>query len=309
MLVLTPHITIGNLEFDFVAEVKIESSWKRLTDIATVVIPRNLAIKNEGIKNHIKVGDAVTIKLGYDSELNIEFVGYVTRIKADLPIVIECEDSMWLLKQKTVSGSWRNVSLPVMMAAILPEYTVDAVNAGLGQFRVNQETVAKLLQRLRSVYGLVSWFRNDVLNVGFAYTGQSSNYSFSFQQNIINNNLEYREADERKVKVKAVSISPNNQKEVIELGDSDGELRTLHFYNLSKAELKAQAEAKIEALKVDGYTGYFQTFGSPFVQHGDIVTISDSDYPDRIGSYLVEKVVTRFGVNGFRRSIYLGSKS
>ena len=66
---------------------------------------------------------------------------------------------------------------------------------------------------------------------------------------------------------------PNNKKIRVEVGDADGEHRTLHTYNKQEAELKAWAQQEIKRLKRDGLTGSFKTFGYRLADKLDAIGI------------------------------------
>lgn len=71
--------------------------------------------------------------------------------------------------------------------------------------------------------------------------------------------------------------------------------------------MKAIADDEIERLKYDGYKGSLTIFGNSF-NHGDIINLKDDSYPERNGRYLIKKVVTTFGQNGFRQKLELDTK-
>jgi len=310
---LTAKITIGEIlkPIRFVHKVRIEKSWKKLTDNATVILPKNLQLKSKNLHDLIKKGDAIKIELGYDGNLNTEFDGYVTRIKANTPVEIQCEDQMWLLKKTNLVMSWDSVNLQEMIRNITPG-AVDIGNVldlELGSFRINNVTPAKVLEVLREKYGLVSFFRNGSLNVGFPYPAIPEIKVYNFQSNIAKSNLEYKLDDDLALRVRAISIMPDNTKIEIELGDPEGEVRTLHYYNISdKAELKKIAESQIGLLKAKGYRGNFEGFGVPVVEHSNGVRIEDNEYPERAGTYFVDSVIAMFGVRGYRRRMICGRK-
>ena len=322
MLILSSHISIGNLKpFSFVADVEIERSWQTLTNTAKVSFARavrikdsNLTLRNAKLSDYVKPGDPVVIKLGYNSNLVVEFEGYVSKVKASIPVEIECEDKMWLLKQNSIIKTWRSgAKLADIIAAILPAgIQFDAADVTIGRYRINRASAAYTLERLRQDYGLQSYFTGGVLKVGFAY--QFSDYKtheVNFQKQVPqgSNNLEYvNEADSR-LKLTAISIKPDNSRIEISLGDADGEARTLHYYDLTESELRKIAEQDLSRLKYSGYRGSFTMLGSPSIDHGDFVKIVDEDYPDRSGKYIVDKVNIKHGVTGYRRTITLGRKS
>lgn len=106
--------------------------------------------------------------------------------------------------------------------------------------------------------------------------------------------------------VKAVSLMPNNKKIRVEVGDADGERRTLHTYNKTESELKAWAEQEMKRLKRDGLTGSLTTFGYRLVDKLDAVGIKIDG--EKQGVYQVKKNVIKYGTGGFRQEITLGQR-
>jgi len=130
---------------------------------------------------------------------------------------------------------------------------------------------------------------------------------FATGVNIIrDSNLEQQLAANIRLCVKAVSIMPNNKKIKVEVGDKDGEHRTLHTYNKSESELKAWAEQEIKRLKVDGLKGSFTTFGYRLVDKLDAIGIKIDG--NKMGVYQVQKNVIKYGTGGYRQEITLGQR-
>ena len=114
MLRLYSKITINGTTFRGVVQVDIESTWKTLTDTCTIQIPnnftregRNITVGDDGF---FKRGDAVEVELGYYPNIVTEFKGYIRKIIIDNVIKIEAEDESYLLKQKTVTFSDKEVT-------------------------------------------------------------------------------------------------------------------------------------------------------------------------------------------------------
>lgn len=314
---LSCSIDIGKVHFDYVIGVNIKSSIDTLTDTCTINVPRKLTWKDKiialGEEAILKRGNAVEIKLGYSNPVELAFKGYLKNIKAEIPVELECEDLMYKLKTKPVTHSYKSVDLQTLLNDILPgNISFTCVDVDLGMFRIKQATPAKVLQELKETYGLYSYFREGILWVGLAYwEDYRQTHKFKFAYNIKRSNLEFRQAEDQQVKVKAISILPDNKKLEVEVGDPEGETRTLHFYNITKeADLKKLAEEEIKKYRYDGYRGKFTAFGEPFVRIGDAVTIIDDERPERDGTYLVKAVDYSFakGGKGFSQVIEIDFK-
>lgn len=314
MLRLICEITINDFKFNYTHGVEIESSWETFTDTAKIRIPfkfkkgsETLTATDTGL---FKRGDSVTIKLGYFPDLNTVFLGYVSRIIPESPFVIECEDSAWLAKQKVINKSYKKVSLDDMLFENEGN-DIDhvAIDANLGSFKMKNVNLIQVLEELKKTYGLISFFRDKVLRVGLAYYSEEAEESIiDFQNNVISSSLEFVKEEDVRIKIKAISMLPNNTKIEVQVGDENGEQRTLTFYDLTKADLTEIAERELPRYKYTGYKGSVTVFGQPVVKHGDRVDIIDSKFSERQGKYLVDKVITTFGMNGYRQVLTLGAK-
>lgn len=317
---LTLEVTIGQYTFYSVDSISINSSWNFLTDTATIALSRRLLTQGNlsnvdapNLSSVIKVGDSVSIRLGYDFVLEQEFTGYVKSISPNIPVVIECEDAMWLLKQTNYSNAWRSVSLTELLKYIVPSEiefkTPGEVN--LGKFRIEEVSAFDILKKVREVYGLVSYFRNNKLIVGFPYQEQSKEVDLHLQKNVDDSKskLAFRRVDQIKLKIKAISIQSDGSKVEIEIGDKEGQLRTFHVpIGLNESETRKIAEEKMQLFTFDGYEGSLTTFGQPYARHSDNVKITDDLYKDREGTYRVDTVEVKVGGEGYRRTLTFGNK-
>lgn len=319
MLRLKSEIIIGNLKFNYVTKVQINTSWETLTDTAIIELPSKITNKdNDFIKDIIKVNDPVTIKLGYHPNLTTRFVGYVSKIVPESPLKIMCEDEAFLLKQQTINNySKKNVTLKEL---ITDNYSgeVNVVDATLGAFRIDRVTMVKILQELKNKYKIQSWFRNGILNSGLAYIPNTgTEQSFKFQRNIIDGkNLRY--TDESELNTIAHGVSPQANGTKIELytyyednkivtkeGNPGGDLNTMTIPNRTAAQLTELLERWLPNLYYSGFRGTFETFGEPVVNHGDIAVIEDLKFPEKDGKYIIKSVQVNFGLDGYRQIVEL----
>lgn len=298
-------------QIDFVTSVELERDTEKLTDVCTITLPKRL--KWDGhTEIPVKRGDAVKVWLGYGDKPELAFVGYIRDVGFKTPIVLKCEDEMFMLKQKEcIKKAYKSVDLTTLLH---DQGLADVKVFGeqnLGAFRVTDNTVAALLGRLQD-NGVRSFYRYEdgkpILYCGVLFNREAKvSQAFITGINIIDDkNLEQQQAANVRVKVKAVSLMPDNKKIKIEVGDNDGEHRTLHTYNKNEKELKAWAEQEIKRLKVDGITGSFTTFGYKLLDKLDNVGLKIDG--KKMGIYQVKKNVIKFGSNGYRQEITLGMK-
>lgn len=130
LVVPKSEITLGGVRFyggnTGVNSVTIKQSVDNLGATATVVIPRNFKRNDgKGILDCIKVGDAATIRLGYNDNIETEFTGYITNISDTTPITIELEDEWWQMKKKRLTKSWKSPSLDEVLQFMFSDYRID----------------------------------------------------------------------------------------------------------------------------------------------------------------------------------------
>lgn len=298
-----------------IISVSGEHSWKNLTDTATIKLQSKTYFQGKKIplKDFIKRGDPVTITIGYSGNMRKEFEGFVASVSPKIPIEITCEDRMYLLKHTSANISYESVMLPKLLNDICPAGTkIDALNTNLGSFKIVKANVAKVLEKTKQQYGFVAYFKGDVLKVGKVYFDSVHAPKpvavLNFRKNIRSSNLTYREKEDVKIKVKAISNLRSGKKIEVEVGDKDGEERTLNYFNITeKEDLKAAAERDIDKLKVAGYRGKIKCYGLPVIDHTEIVTIEDPDYPEKNGNYYVDAVSWEFSDAGYTREYDIGS--
>lgn len=310
---LTAKITIDGgrrWQLEEVTAVEITRDTEKLTDECRITLPKK--VKWDG-EPDIPVcrGDMVSVSLGYDGELQAAFSGYVRDVGFKTPIVLVCEDEMFKLKQQPAQKkAYRNVDLETLLKdqGIGCEIRVFGEQR-LGQYRVTADTVASLLGKLQQ-QGIRSFFRTEdgqpVLYCGVLFERETSpSQVFATGLNIIDDqSLEQQQADTMRLRVKAVSLMPDNKKVKVEVGDADGELRVLHTYNKTESELKAWAEQEVKRLKRDGLTGSFKTFGYRLVDKLDVIGMKIDG--EKKGCYQVKKNVIKYDTGGFRQEITLG---
>ena len=314
MYVLSAKIEIQgdkSWQVPFVTSVEITRDTEKLTDECKITLPKRIKWDGEA-QIPVKRGDSIKVWTGYGEDLELAFAGYVRSVGIKTPIVLTCEDEMFKLKQKPcVKKAYKTVTLETL----LKDQGLDGVKVfgeqNLGQVRVTDDTVAALLGRLQDS-GIRSFYRYEdgkpVLYCGVIFERDTKpSQVFATGVNIISDSsLEQQLAANIRLCVKAVSIMPNNKKIKVEVGDKDGEKRTIHTYNKTESELKAWAEQEIKRLKVDGLKGSFTTFGYRLVDKLDAIGIKIDG--NKMGVYQVQKNVIKYGTGGYRQEITLGQR-
>ncbi|MBC7382250.1 MAG: hypothetical protein H7296_04550 [Bacteroidia bacterium] len=229
MLKPVTHITITTKEntlfFDFVTHWEYNDGWQNLTSNGKVVFPKNIYVTdtqtqkrfqlfgaNKSINALFKRGDKIKIETFYiywDRNLNekrttkvIAAEGYISKVGSGMPIEIEFEDNMWLLKQIPLKNQSfaKGTSIESILTDALQGtgLTVNYLTTTKLVFdnallSAENETVAQFLAKLRKDAFLFSYFRGSELRVGsFVYIeAEAKQKKFVFQDNIISSDLSY----------------------------------------------------------------------------------------------------------------------
>lgn len=268
-----PSVTYPNRNeiytMDFVNEITIKTGWYNITNTAKVTMPKNVYVQTPNgdkawestniyaasdVPPIFLRGDKIKIELGYYyqnasnnlvTETNIEFEGFISKVNPKIPIEIDCEDNMWLLKQALcpnkvfpstqysttqiirylLDNSIPNPGNPFLKDVIIPTIkkfnvidgvgTSEIVTTSVGDFRTQNETIAQVLNRLRKDYKLECFFRDINLIVsGIVYypndylnNGVITSTSYDFEQNIVQNDMTYSRNDDVRLGIKAYSVN------------------------------------------------------------------------------------------------------
>lgn len=301
--------------FDKVHSVEITRDSETLTDTCVLKLPRKIRWKGVD-SNPLRRGDSIKIWLGYDNRLELAFAGYLTTIGFRPPITINCEDKMFELKSlETKKKAYTKVTIEELLRDQgLGDMNLKVVGEqNIGQYRVTAKTVTELLGNLKDNGGIRTFFKlsdgEPTLYSGVLFPFEKG-YSQVFKTgvNIIKDeSLKKQNAEDVRLKVKAVSLLPNNKKIRVEVGYTDGETRTIHAYNKTEPELKAWAEQELKRMTRDGLTGSFTTFGHKLIDKLENVALIL--YGEKKGIYQVTKNVIKYSPEGFRQEITIGNRS
>lgn len=301
---------------NYITSVEIQSSWKMMTDTADIVLPRKLKVfGGASLLDYFTEGDRVSIELGYNRNLRKEFKGYIQRIRRRLPIMIHCEDEMYILKRKSVSYSKRSVTLGQLLKDLCGEYEVVTSfgDTELGAVRYANMSVSAILDDIRKNTGLYSYFIGKTLYCGNVYSDkvQMPETEIYLERNAVSQDLQQTGGD---YEVIATAILKGGKKLEAKAGTKGAEVVNLNYNDKDKSVtvevLKKFAERYYESLKKQKYKGGIELFGVPEIDHGRIINLKSEITPEMNGRYFVEKVTKTFSDNAtYRQKVELGGRA
>lgn len=289
----------GTVVLDRISSAEISKTVETLGDKATVVVPRRYGNGTDELKFYIAVGDKVTLELGYNDDLKVEFEGYIREIESGFPMRLHLDDETFLLRTNSLVKSWKSVTLKEVLQFIAPGYEIDCHDATLGKFQIDNQNTLSVLRMLKDRYGFYSAIRGRKLICKFKYSivEDKQVHVYNFSKNVKKHSLKYRRKEDQNIRIKAVSYNKDGKKVKEEVGSTEqnADTRTLSYSNKTSSELRELALAEYKRLCFDGFEGSITGFGLPLTNAGDTLKIISPREPERDGKYLIESVTVRYG--------------
>lgn len=335
------QITIGdNLRFDVCQSIRIESSVQVLTDTAKLELPREfrnavdtvgkmMDISGKSILDFMKRGDSIKIDLGYDGDLETEFEGYISKIGAETPLLLECEDEMFQLKKAPrVTKFIKSGKLIDILKAVLPaKYTIECNgDYSIDKWLIDDNTPYEVLEELREKLGIRAYFKNPTtLVVGMiasvkpkteaekkAAEEKIKPHEFDFGKNIRRgSSLKFERKEDHIVEVIVESEQSNGQKLKYVTGQKGGNTIKKGMPGMTIEEMMEWAEWSLNSNYFDGFRGSFESWCEPRTKPGDAAQLVRPYYKDKHqdGRYFIESVTIDVnGSDGIKRTNNLSYK-
>jgi len=325
MLNFYQKITIENkIIFHFSESIEIVSDRDKFTDTAVVKIPQ----QNKQFSEILQVNDKIKIELGYlQKGLFVEFEGYITSIKPENLMVLECQDASWLLKKQTIESKiFENTTYKELIEAYYTD-NFNCIDAEIGTWKVGTNaTLITVMQELKSKFATLCYFQNNELFVNYDLEKEPvKQIIFNSTKNVIqgSDNLQFK--DNEDYTAVSYGVSPQDDGTQIEVysyykdaSNTDiistqekpnGSLNELNIPNLTLAKLTELTENRLKTLYYSGLSGTISIIGINSFQHGDIAEIINKEQPKKNGKYLITAVSKKVNLSeGYTQTATLGKR-
>ena len=323
------RITIAeNLQFTVCQSIKIESSVQVLSNTAKLELPRefrnavdpvgkSVNISNKSILDFMKRGDAIKIEFGYDGDLQTEFEGYVSKVGAEMPLLLECEDEMFQLKKAPrVTKFIKSGKLIDILKAVVPEKYKIEYNGdySIGKWLIEDATPYNVLEELREKAGIRAYFKDPTtLCVGMTVDFKAEAiHKYNFSENVRRGStLKFMETP-KPLLMTVQSTQPNGSVLKLTEGEKGGDETTIKLWpGLSKSELQKWLDERFKVAIKDGFEGTLDGWCYPRTKPGDSAQLYRPFYTDRHqdGRYFIESVTIDVnGSDGIKRANKLSYK-
>lgn len=305
-------IQVGNYKLGMLDKVEIHKSVEQLADTAVITLPAsqyNNALQEE---DKLKRGDSVIIKFGYkETGMELEFEGWLQRISTDGGnLKLHCEDDLFLFRKEMPNEVLKKVTLEALLKKVISRCAVIidldcSYSWTYEKFVINNATGYDVLKKVQEECG-ADIYLDDKLHVHPPGEKVGKERFYDLAMNVEKEDLTYRRAEDKKVKVVVKALLPDGTVREVETGSTGGEKIEVKCPTSDDASMKARGELEVKRRTFDGYEGSITGWLIPMCKPADSVTLKDKDYPYKDGTYFVTSVTTEFGKEGGSRKIDLG---
>jgi hypothetical protein len=303
-------ITIGEaIQFTKCKSIHISKGVQTLTWTARIELPREfknakdtggdtIDIGGKSILNYINRNDSIKIEFGYDGDLVNEFEGYVSKIGAAIPLVIECENEMMQLKKlPRITKNIDSGRLIDILKVIIPsQYTIECnEDYRIGEWIIDKATPYEVLEELREKANVRAFFTDSKkLHIGMVVDfNAQTNHDFNFSENVRrSSSLNFVRKQENPLFVTVESKDSYGDTVSASHGDKGGNTTNITMPNLTKQEAETWAERIHKSRSFDGFEGTLDSWCYPRTEPGHVANITRPFYEDRHqdGRYFIESV-------------------
>ncbi len=312
MYTMQYDIQVGNYKLGMLDKVEIHKSVEQLADTAVITLPAsqyNNALQEE---DKLKRGDSVIIKFGYkETGMELEFEGWLQRISTDGGnLKLHCEDDLFLFRKEMPNEVLKKVTLEALLKKVISRCAVIidldcSYSWTYEKFVINNATGYDVLKKVQEECG-ADIYLDDKLHVHPPGEKVGKERFYDLAMNVEKEDLTYRRAEDKKVKVVVKALLPDGTVREVETGSTGGEKIEVKCPTSDDASMKARGELEVKRRTFDGYEGSITGWLIPMCKPADSVTLKDKDYPYKDGTYFVTSVTTEFGKEGGSRKIDLG---
>ena len=305
-------IQVGSYRLGMLDKVEIHKSVEQLADTAVITLPGAQYNNALQVEDKLKCGDGVTIRFGYkETGMELEFEGWLQRISTDGGnLRLHCEDALFLFRKELPNEVLKNVTLEALLKKVISGCGISvelscSYSWTYSKFVIENATGYDVLKKVQEESG-ADIYLDDKLHVHPPGEIVGKERYYDLAVNVEKEDLTYRRAEDKKVKVVVKALLPDGTVREIEAGSTGGDKIEIKCPTSDEASMKARGDLEVKRRTFDGYEGSITGWLIPMCKPADSVTLKDKDYPYKDGTYFVTSVTTEFSKEGGSRKIDLG---
>ena len=312
MYTMQYDIQVGSYRLGMLDKVEIHKSVEQLADTAVITLPASQYNNALQVEDKLKCGDGVVIRFGYkETGMELEFEGWLQRISTDGGnLRLHCEDDLFLFRKELPNEVLKNVTLDALLKKVISGCGISvelscSYSWTYSKFVIENATGYDVLKKVQEESG-ADIYLDDKLHVRPPGEIVGKERYYDLAVNVEKEDLTYRRAEDKKVKVVVKALLPDGTVREIEAGSTGGDKIEIKCPTSDEASMKARGDLEVKRRTFDGYEGSITGWLIPMCKPADSVTLKDKDYPYKDGTYFVTSVTTEFSKEGGSRKIDLG---
>ncbi|MDB4497831.1 hypothetical protein N9251_00655 [Gammaproteobacteria bacterium] len=319
MYTINWNIKIGKYKLKSVDSIEIERNVQKLADTAKIEIPNTVLNSSLELEKQIKVGDPISIQLGYNGHYRTEFEGFIQSINTDASVLkLECDDLLYLYKVPVIDRNYPNISvrelLTICNIAVMEHHHKHIeVNCTYDftykSYTTEGNTALDILTKIQSEAKPNIYVKGNVLHVHPKEDEVFGHVTYNFEHNIESSgtDLKYKRKEDKKLQVKVKSTKTDGSTVEKVVGEKGGEIISKDIQGVEdELGLQLIANHIYDEHCYDGYEGSFNSWLEPYCDAGYVAKIIDPEQEYKAGSYYVISVVTKVSKSGGQRKIKIG---
>lgn len=319
MFRMTCDITIGPFKPFKPTGFTWQHSVDSYTNTATITVPaiarmvrRGEVYSNVNTAQQFAEGMPVAIWAGYNGVNTRVFDGFVSRVKYNVPLQIECEGYSYLLRTRTFTASYPMITIPQLLAELVKGTPITihpaTVVANVGPVRFGGVSGSEVLEWLKK-QGMKVWFAGRQLYVGLEQLQEPHRIAYRLNWNTIGDDgLNFTNMPRAVVNFRVDKKNTDGTRQRNKGPLRPGEKVKHTHIELTTAQ-KEQLERTLQQEEMyKGLDGQLNTFLWPMAYPTQTAVITDGRFPERSGHYFIQAVQGSFDQSGGRLAVKLGRR-
>ena len=322
MFLMTADIKLGAFKPVKPNAVRWSRSIDSYSDTALIKLPAIARLKREGDEYEnvqtglqFKEGMKAEVYCGYDGKNDLRFKGFIRRVNFTVPLEIECEGYSYQLRKKEgYTQTYGSTTVRQVLADLVSgtdiKLSESIPDIPLTNIYFKNVKGTDVLEYLKDKCLLTIYFNHEVLYCGLRMTEAKATIKHRLNWNVLKDDgLKFETNRElATVNIQVEKRSKDGTKKKAKQGVKDGSVKILKIRHIDdEALLKEIAEEERQKLLFRGYEGSITSFLHPVAEPGMASRIDDVRYPERTGTYFIEKVDGDFSTSGGRQKISIGA--
>lgn len=301
------------------ATVDIDDSIETVIASCEITVPLNAIIRKEGEGQLVQLkevslvqGTPVRVKAWYDGyKPRTLFEGFVFQFREGTPATIICEDEGYKFRKGILNKTWASTTLKEILQYICDQTGVrlsgNVVDISFVNFYLANVSPLFALDKIKSDTGLIVTLTPEGLIATFLSESRGEYVICDTGINVIGCSIQQPKGVYKnfRIEMKYKDAQGKDQQYFYPEDDVEGELRSFDYTGTTIQTIMKSARGVLSNLQTGMFEGSITILLYPAAYPLQIATFKNRSYPSQNGNYLIKRVHTRLGAEGYRQTLTL----